>query len=51
MMKVMRTPTAAYDIKEWMWGVEEDASKGEVRNGDAVNHRPEGRNAHSQHTG
>ena len=41
MIKVMRTPTAAYDIKEWMWDMEEDASKGEVRSGDAVNHRPE----------
>ena len=41
MMKVMRTPTTAYDIKEWMWGMEEDAPKGEVRGGDVVNCRPE----------
>ena len=32
-MKVMRTPTTTYDILEWMQGVEEDAPKGEMRNG------------------
>ena len=47
----MRTPAAAYDIKEWMWGLGEHAPKGEVRKGDVVNCRPEWRNAHSQHTG
>ena len=47
----MRTPTMAYDIQEWMWGVEEDAPKVEARNGNVINHRPEQRNAHSQHTG
>ena len=46
----MRTPTVAYDIKEWMWGMEEDAPKGEVRNGNVINCRPDQRNAHSQYT-
>ena len=41
----------AYDIEEWMLGMEEAAPKSEVRNGDAVNHRHEPRNAHSQHNG
>ena len=50
MTKVMRIPTTAY-IKEWMLGMEEDAPKGEVRNGNVVSHRPEQRNAHSQCTG
>ena len=27
-IKVTRTPATAYDIKEWVWGVEEDAPKG-----------------------
>ena len=51
MMKVMRTPAAAHDIKEWMWGLEEDAPKGEARKSNVVNCGPEQRNAHSQHTG
>ena len=37
--KVMRTPTTTYDIEEMMWSMEEDAPKGEVRNGNVVNHR------------
>ena len=41
MMKIMRTPTAAYDIKEWMQSMKEDAPKGEVRKGDVVDCRPE----------
>ena len=41
MMKVTRTPTAACDIKEWMWSLEEDAPKGEVRKGHVVDHRSE----------
>ena len=49
--KVMRTPIAAYDIEEWMWGMEEDASKVEARNGDVINCRPKQRNAHSQCAG
>ena len=51
MKKVMRTLTTAYDMEEWMWGMEEDASKVKVRNGHAINHRPEWRNTRSQHTG
>ena len=51
MMKVMRAPTAAYNIEDWMWGLEEDTPKVEVRNGDAINCIPEQRNAHSQHAG
>ena len=51
MTKVIRTLTTAYDMEEWMWGMEEDAPKVEVRNGHAINHRPEWRNTHSQHTG
>ena len=41
MMKVTRTHTSAYHIKEWMKSVEEDAPKGEVRKGNEVDHRPE----------
>ena len=41
----------AYDIEEWMCGMEEDAPKVEVGNGDVINHRPQQRNAHSQCTG
>ena len=41
----------AYDIEEWMQGVEEDAPKEKARNGDAINCRPEWRNIHSQCTG
>ena len=51
MMKVMGTPAMAYKIEEWMWGMEEDAPEGVARNGDAINCRPEQRNAHSHHTG
>ena len=50
-MEVMRTPTAAYDIKEWMQGIEEDAPKVEVRSGNAINHRSEWVNVHLQHAG
>ena len=48
--KVMRTPTMAYDIEEWMWGVE-DASKVEARDSNAIDQRPEQRNTHPQHVG
>ena len=50
-MKVMKTPTTAYDIEEWMWGMEEVAPEGEARKGNVVNHRPEQGSTHSQHTG
>ena len=30
-------PAAAYNIKEWMWGLEEEASKVDVRNSDVGN--------------
>ena len=51
MMKVMRTPATPYDIEEWMWDMKEDASKVEARKCDAINHRPDPRNTHSQYTG
>ena len=35
MMNGSWAPTAAYNIEEWMQGLEEEASNGEVRNGDA----------------
>ena len=44
-------PPVAYKIKEWMWGLKEDVPKVEVRNGEVINHRPEQRNALSQHAG
>ena len=34
MTKATRTPATAYNIEEWMWGLEEDAPKVEARNGD-----------------
>ena len=50
-MKTNLTPTAAYNIKEWMQGLEEDASKVEIRNGNVSNHGTEQRNVCSQHVG
>ena len=47
-VKTKWTPTAAYNMEEWMWGLEEDASKVEVRNGKVSNHGTERRNAYSQ---
>ena len=44
-------PTAAYSIKEWMQGLEGDASKVEMRNGEASNCGTEWRNTHSQCVG
>ena len=41
MMKVMKTPATAYDIEEWMWGVEEDAPEKEARKGDVAKCSPE----------
>ena len=39
MMKATRTPAQMHmSIKEWVWGMEEDAPKGEVRKDNAVNH-------------
>ena len=49
--KVMRTPSMAYVIEEWIWGVEEDAPKLEAINGNAIDYRPEWRNTHSQCAG
>ena len=51
MTKVMRTPAVAYNIEEWMWGLEEDAPEVEARNGNMINQRPEQRNASSQYAG
>ena len=48
-MKTNKTAAAAYNIEEWMQGLEEDASKAEMRNGKVSNHGIEWRNAHSQH--
>ena len=42
-MKTNQTPTAAYNIKTWMQGLEGDASRVEVRDGDASNHGTEQR--------
>ena len=42
-MKVIRTPTTAYDIKEWMWGIEKDTPKVGVRKDDVINCRHEQR--------
>ena len=44
-------PTAAYNIEEWMQGLEEDISEAEVRNGKASNCGTELRNVHSQCVG
>ena len=51
MMKVTRASTPAHNIEKWMWGLEEDAPKVELRNGNVINCRPEWRNANSQHAG
>ena len=51
MMKATWAPTTAYNIEEWMWGLEEEAPKVEMRNGDAGNCGLEQRSAHSQHAG
>ena len=45
MTKVKKALTEAYNIEEWMRGLEEDAPEEEVRNGDAINHGPEQINA------
>ena len=36
----------AYNIQEWMQGVEKDAPEVEVRSGDVITCRPEQRNIH-----
>ena len=46
-----RPLTAAYNIKEWMQGLGEDASKVEVRNDEMRNHGTEQKKVHSQHVG
>ena len=51
MMKVMKAPTTAYNIGKWMRGLEEDAPKVKMRNGDTINHGLEQRNDYSQHFG
>ena len=51
MTKVKKTPAMANNIEEWMQGMEEDAPEVEVINGNLINHRPEWRNACSQHVG
>ena len=51
MTKLTKTPITAYDIQDWMQGVEEDASKKGARKVDAFNCRPEQINAHSRCTG
>ena len=50
-MKTNQTPATAYNIHEWMQGLEEDIFKGEVRNGDAGICGTDQRNAHSQSVG
>ena len=50
MTKVMKTTTAAYDIEEWMRGVEEDAPKRWQEKGSVAKCRPEPINTHSQCT-
>ena len=45
-MKTGQTPTAAYNIKEWMQGMEEDASKTELRNNTTSDCGTEQKNAH-----
>ena len=50
-MKTNQTPAAIYNIKEWMQGLEEDASEVEVRNGDLSNCGTEWQNTYSQYVG
>ena len=38
MKKAIWAPATAYNIEEWMWGLEEDAPKVEASNGDVGNH-------------
>ena len=51
MMKLMKAQATAYNIEEWMRGLEENVPKEEARNGDVINHRPEQTNIHSQCAG
>ena len=51
MTKVMKAPTTAYNIEEWVRGMTEDAPKEEATNGVMINCGPEWRNAHSQCAG
>ena len=51
MMKTNWIPTMTSNIREWMWTLEEDASKPEVRNDKVSNHGTKCRNACSQHLG
>ena len=43
--------TAAYNIEEWMQGLEEDASEAEVRNDEVRKCGTEQKNAYSQNAG
>ena len=47
MTKATQTPTAPYNIEEWMQGLKEEAAKEEARHGDAGNCRLVQRNTHS----
>ena len=51
MMKATWAPTAAYNIEEGMWGLEEEGPKVKARNCDVGNHKLEQRNTCSQCAG
>ena len=51
MMKATQVPASAYNIEEWIWGLEEEAPKVKVRNGDVDNNGLEQRSIHSYHAG
>ena len=45
--KPSNTPAVAYDVKEWMWGLEE-ASDGGPKQNDNINHKGYQQSTHSQ---
>ena len=47
--KTNQTPTTAYNINEWMQGLEQDASEAELRNNKMSYHGTELKNAQPQH--
>ena len=49
--KTSQTSTAAHNIKEWMQGLEEDASEVKLKNYKMNNHGTEWKNAHPKHLG
>ena len=51
MTKAAQAPATAYNIEEWMWGLEEEAPEVEARNSEVGNCGLEWRNTHSQHAG